>query len=147
MRWTGTSQSYSRPDGWAAMYRTGIDSAASDMRTRSEFSWNRVGSGVGDWGNWNDPGNPGIAGVTAYESYNGTTCRLGDLDFFLNFPHFAGHNAGQVQCTAIHEFGHGLVLEHSSGFVVMNANHQYRCPDNLIKTLTQTDIYNVNGLY
>jgi len=147
LRWSANSQTFSRPDTWAANYRTALANASSNINSTTDFSWIRVSSGaVAPWANWNDPNSPGLAGVTQ-SSFNNTTCRFTDQWFYFNFPHTDGDNVDQRQCTAVHEFGHGLGLNHVSGFRAMNANHTYRCHTNMIKTFQGVDSAEANVLY
>ncbi len=154
MRWAAAAVTYSYPSGWATSYKNAIDNAAADFRNNTVFDYNRLSSGAtAPWANWNDPDNLGLAGVTLL-ALNHTTCRITDAAFYFNVPHFdpsqggTNHSQDQKQCTAVHEFGHGVGLTHvASGSSVMLADHNARCHNQLIKVLQPEDRNDINSLY
>ncbi|MBA3779923.1 MAG: hypothetical protein H0X16_11625 [Chloroflexi bacterium] len=148
-RWNSATQTYQRPSSWSVTTRGAIDNAAANINSRTQFTWSRLDGGATvAWAALGNP-DPSVAGQATL-TFDQSTCRLVAADLYFNFAHFdaAAHSQDRKQCTAIHEFGHGMALAHAaSDTSIMYADHSFRCHNQLYKVLQPEDEADLNGLY
>ena len=146
--WSSASQTTQRPSTWDSSYTYAIDNSMNHINRNTDFTWNRYDRGtVVVWMAYGSP-DKDLAGV-AHLAIATSGCQITDATLYFNFAHFGtAHTVDQKQCTAIHEWGHGMGLMHDfTNLVVMNDDHNYRCHENLVRYLTEADKSDVNGLY
>lgn len=148
VRWPGTSATYSYPTSWAWHYTNGITTAASRING-ADFTWS-YNSGSGNvWGDWNSS-DTNIAGwYQNFWSCGSTYAELYRSLMYYNFPHWqaSSHLADQYTCTAIHEFAHGLGLDHNSLQSVLNTDHTVQCHINQWSSRQSHDTSDIGSLY
>lgn len=144
VRWASASQTYYHPLVWAPKYVNAIGNAAASIRT-TDFDWNYSSSSATQWRDLASS-DTSIAGQTSVTS-DCANHRIVAVALYLNFPHLSNHTQDQIQCTAIHEFGHGAGLAHNTLTSIMNADHAYRCHNLLIKTVQSHDVSDLNAKY
>jgi hypothetical protein len=151
MRWPNAGVSMSIPN-WDSEWQSAIRNAqASINTTHFKYSTPLYGPYQVNWGNLNNP-DTNIAGATDV----GVDCApnpntITRASLYANFPHFSAccyiHDTARKQCTAIHEMGHGLGLEHNELTSIMRSGHITRCHDLLVTTVQLHDTDDINWKY
>jgi hypothetical protein len=137
---------------WDSDWKTAITNARNSINT-TDFDYITPASGPSQ-ANWFDlnSSDTNIAGQAAI-SYDcaPNPNKLTSLSLYANFPHFSAccyiHGSAQKQCTAIHELGHGVGLEHNSETSIMLTSHITRCHSSLITTVQSHDTFDINLKY
>ena len=134
------------PNTWNSEWQTALGNARVEFNV-SHFKYYK-GSGL-NWANLNSS-DTSVAGQTTIRAFTcGGTNLIYDVSLYINVPHFQAspHTIGQRQCTAIHEMGHAVGLDHNDLASIVNIPHSHRCHYWEIKTLQPHDTSDINYRY
>lgn len=143
----GGSSLITWPSTWMNEWQTALENARVEFNV-SHFVYYR-GAGETTWADLGSPDTSiaGLARITS-EDCNGTAL-IYSVDLFINTPHFQAspHTVGQRQCTAIHEMGHLVGLNHNDLVSIETTPHEHRCHYWEVKKLQSHDISDINYRY
>lgn len=139
---------YDYPNEWNDSNKAGIDRAAANISNNSPYYFTKVSATEAEF-RWGDYGSSdtSLAGYTDRTIFC-TAAYIDIIALYYNFAHFQGtHSGDEKQCIAIHEFGHGMGVEHNSLTSIEYQPHSTRCHSWLIKTLQPHDVGDIDFKY
>lgn len=157
VKWSGASQTYYLASPWAVSIQNGVRNAAASITNGTDFNWTHSFSSPNTVTNLNSS-DTSLAGLTSWPGPNCTPTPgiITKAYMYFNLPHFnSGHGTSgsttwqnYLQCTMIHEFGHGLGLAHNQvSPSMMYATHTPRCHTNSWRTVQPHDVSDINAKY
>lgn len=150
-----SSRTFDIPSKWPDQWKKAIKKAASDIGVETQYEWRFDSTSA--FTQWAELGStdPSIAGATSFRNDGcaGDHSHVRTVGtFYRNKEHAGAYNEGFARkvCTAIHEFGHGSILDHvgtTNYRSVMYADHWKRCHDWTVDDTASHDVDDVNSLY